>query len=85
MADIDTSPEAMERLEAEAHENRLRALSARVAELEDHISELLEPLPCACGHDNPRDICTKHMPLFRKMKTRAEAAEAKLAEMGEKP
>ena len=38
----------------------------RIEELEEHISDLLVDLPCACGHDNPTDICLGHMPAFRK-------------------
>jgi hypothetical protein len=49
-------------------------VQARIDELEEHVSDLLVDLPCACGHDNPTDICMGHMPAFRK-------AQARIAEL----
>jgi nicotinamide riboside kinase len=51
----------------------------RIDALEEHVSDLLVDLPCACGHDNPTDICMGHLPAFRKQQARIEELEASLA------
>jgi len=77
----------------------------RIEALEQQVADLLADVPCACGYDNPTDVCMKHLPLVRDMtaklakaveerdtlrlvieaniekhRSRAEAAEAKLAQ-----
>jgi hypothetical protein len=80
----------------------------RIEALEQQVADLLADVPCACGYDNPTDVCMKHLPLVRDMtaklakaveerdtlrlvieaniekhRSRAEAAEAKLAKAAE--
>ena len=52
---------------------------ARIAVLEEHVSELLTDLPCACGLDSPTDICMGHLPAFRKQQARIAELEAAFA------
>ncbi len=47
----------------------------RVEALEQQIADLLADVPCACGYDNPTDVCMKHFPLIRKLMEQIETAE----------
>lgn len=51
-------------------------ISDRIEALEQHVADLLVDVPCACGYDNPSDVCMKHLPLVRKLAEQLEAARA---------
>jgi hypothetical protein len=54
-----------------------KAAAARIEALEQHVADLLVDVPCACGYDNPTDVCMKHLPLVRDLTDKlAKAAEA---------
>jgi hypothetical protein len=57
------------------------AAIARAEALQEHVTELLSGQACACGYDSPYDVCLGHLPLYRKTVARAEAAEARVAEL----
>jgi hypothetical protein len=49
----------------------------RIEALEQQVADLLADVPCACGYDNPTDVCMKHLPLVREMAAKlAKAVEA---------
>ena len=48
----------------------------RIEALEQHVADLLADVPCACGYDNPTDVCMKHLPLVRNLTEQLEAARA---------
>jgi hypothetical protein len=60
----------------------LEQAAARIEALEQHVADLLADVPCACGYDNPTDVCMKHLPLVRNLTEQLEAArtDAKEAE-----
>jgi hypothetical protein len=51
--------------------------AARIEALEQQVADLLADVPCACGYDNPTDVCMKHLPLVRNLTAKlAKAVEA---------
>jgi hypothetical protein len=49
----------------------------RIEALEQQVADLLADVPCACGYDNPTDVCMKHLPLVRNLTAKlAKAVEA---------
>ena len=51
----------------------------RIEALEQQVADLLADVPCACGYDNPTDVCMKHLPLVRDLTVKlAKAVEALL-------
>jgi hypothetical protein len=61
----------------EALRAALTAANARADALEQHVADLLVDVPCACGYDNPTDVCMKHLPLVRDLTAKlAKAVEA---------
>jgi hypothetical protein len=52
-------------------------LRVRIEALEQQVADLLADVPCACGYDNPTDVCMKHLPLVRDLTAKlAKAVEA---------
>jgi hypothetical protein len=48
----------------------------RIEALEQQVADLLADVPCACGYDNPTDVCMKHLPLVRDLTAKlAKAVE----------
>jgi hypothetical protein len=61
----------------EALRAALTAANARAEGLEQQVADLLADVPCACGYDNPTDVCMKHLPLVRNLTAKlAKAVEA---------
>ena len=48
----------------------------RIEALEQQVADLLSDVPCACGYDNPTDVCMKHLPLVRNLIEQLETARA---------
>lgn len=59
----------------------LEAAQARIAELEQHIADMIDDSgqECACGYENPTDICLGHLPMYRKAQARIAELEGVLA------
>jgi hypothetical protein len=51
-------------------------LRVRIEAFEQQVANLLADVPCACGYDNPTDVCMKHLPLVRKLTEQLETARA---------
>jgi hypothetical protein len=50
------------------------AAADRIEALEQQVADLLADVPCACGYDNPTDVCMKHLPLVRNLTAKLEKA-----------
>ena len=61
----------------------LEAAQARIAELEQHIADMIDDSgqECACGYDNPTDICLGHLPMYRKAQARIAELEQRVAKL----
>lgn len=53
----------------------LEAQQKRIDELEQHIADMIDDSgqECACGYDNPTDVCLGHKPMFDRMQKRIDA------------
>lgn len=54
---------------------RASAQQKRIDELEQHIADMIDDSgqECACGYDNPTDVCLGHKPMFDRMQKRIDA------------
>lgn len=66
----DRAPVMVARIEALEAENRKLRVERylRVEELEEHIANMLEMQECACGYDDPMDVCLGHATVLKRIK-----------------
>ena len=65
---------------------KIRTSDARIAELEQHVADLIQASgqECACGYDNPTDVCLGHKPhLDKRIATARNEALEEAAEWHE--
>lgn len=60
-------------------EKTCEEMQPRIEALEEHIANMLEMQECACGYDNPMDVCLGHATVLK----RIEALEAENGRMRE--
>jgi hypothetical protein len=57
----------------------LRKVTAERDAKHEQVQDMLADQECACGYDNPTDVCLGHLSYHRKTVARAEAAKAEVA------
>jgi hypothetical protein len=76
MSDEELCKSLRSTLWGQGHHINIKAAD-RIEALEQHVADLLADVPCACGYDNPTDVCMKHLPLVRNLTAKlAKAVEA---------